>query len=304
MRQTQVLVLVLGLAFLGLFNASARADCTLPHQLTNGQVADATQVMANYDALVNCLSSQASNGSANAIQLSNGSGGFQSVGPLADGQVVVGATGAAPQAATLSAGPGISIANGPGSVTISTVASGAGIVTDYGTFVGTAASTSGFAFKGVPIYPLNSATILGCNGLFAPVSGATYEAYLVQFDPATGVVSNVIASSGNVTLSGTSEGYYSFTFTSSASISAGNKYAILIGRTDAAGTYAFPIRSKSSGTTDLALVQSYNSFSFARISGAVRFSGTSISVGSTLDISTVGANAYGFSIGITGAPGP
>ena len=34
---------------------SARAQCALPYQLTNGQIADATQVMANYNALLTCL---------------------------------------------------------------------------------------------------------------------------------------------------------------------------------------------------------------------------------------------------------
>jgi hypothetical protein len=36
---------------------SARAQCTLPNNITNGQVADATAVMADFNALVTCLSS-------------------------------------------------------------------------------------------------------------------------------------------------------------------------------------------------------------------------------------------------------
>jgi hypothetical protein len=34
----------------------AAAQCTLPYNLTNGQTADATQVMANFNALLNCVS--------------------------------------------------------------------------------------------------------------------------------------------------------------------------------------------------------------------------------------------------------
>lgn len=34
---------------------TAFADCTVPHVLTNGQVADATQVMANFNAVAGCL---------------------------------------------------------------------------------------------------------------------------------------------------------------------------------------------------------------------------------------------------------
>lgn len=91
------------------------AQCVLPYQLTNGQTADATQVMANFNALVGCLGSQ---GATNSVQYNAGSGGFAGVGPLTDGQVVVGATGTAPQAQTLTPGAGIAITNAPGSITI------------------------------------------------------------------------------------------------------------------------------------------------------------------------------------------
>jgi hypothetical protein len=93
----------------------ARAQCVLPHTLTNGQPADATQVMANYNALLACLTP---GGSTNAIQYNAGSGNLGGVGPLADGQLIIGSTGSAPQAQTLTAGVGIAITNAPGNVTI------------------------------------------------------------------------------------------------------------------------------------------------------------------------------------------
>jgi hypothetical protein len=40
--------------FAGLGGA-AEAACTVPNQLTNGQVADATLVMANFNSLLSCL---------------------------------------------------------------------------------------------------------------------------------------------------------------------------------------------------------------------------------------------------------
>ena len=40
----------------------AGVSCTLPFVLTNGTIADATQVMANYNALVTCLGSAAAAG--------------------------------------------------------------------------------------------------------------------------------------------------------------------------------------------------------------------------------------------------
>jgi hypothetical protein len=94
---------------------AARAQCALPYTLTNTQPADATQVMANFNALVACLNL---GGATNALQYNAGSGVLGGVGPLGNGQLVIGSTGNAPQAATLAAGTGISITNGPGSISI------------------------------------------------------------------------------------------------------------------------------------------------------------------------------------------
>src|SRR5258708_4526662 len=93
---------------------AAQAQCTLPYMLANGQIADASQVMANFNALANCLSP---GGSTNSVQYKNGVtlGG---VAPLSNGQLIVGATGKAPQAQALSAGPGLSITTASGSITI------------------------------------------------------------------------------------------------------------------------------------------------------------------------------------------
>lgn len=120
MRRLTVLVSALGSAFLLLGENAAVAQCTLPYQLTNGQVADATQVMANFNALVSCLNAAAPGGSTNAIQYNAGSGAFGGVGPLTNGQLVIGSTGGAPQAQTLTAGSGIAITNSAGGITIAT----------------------------------------------------------------------------------------------------------------------------------------------------------------------------------------
>jgi len=56
MRQKFVaasLFIFLGLCVGGI--AKAQATCTLPNTLTNGQVADATQVMANFNAVIGCI---------------------------------------------------------------------------------------------------------------------------------------------------------------------------------------------------------------------------------------------------------
>ena len=106
-------------------DSGARAQCALPYQLTNGQTADATQVMANFNALATCLSNLPA-GATNSVQFNAGSGALGAVGPLTNGQIVIGATGGAPQAATLNAGSGISIAGGPGSITVSATGGGGG----------------------------------------------------------------------------------------------------------------------------------------------------------------------------------
>ena len=116
----------------------ARAQCVLPHNLTNGQPADAAQVMANYNAMLACLTP---GGSTNAIQYNAGSGNLGGVGPLLDGQLVIGSTGNAPQAQTLAAGTGIAITNGPGSVTIATTASASGLYRQVMSATPTSAST-------------------------------------------------------------------------------------------------------------------------------------------------------------------
>lgn len=105
--------------------AEAHAQCTLPHTIANGQAADASKLMANFNALVSCISP---GGATNAIQFNVGSGALAGVGPLTNGQLLIGSAGTSPQAQTLTAGSGIVVTNNPGSVAIaagaSTTASG------------------------------------------------------------------------------------------------------------------------------------------------------------------------------------
>lgn len=102
----------------------ALAACTVPNTITNGQVADASQVMANFNALQACSNAQAPAGSVNSVQYNADGVHFGASGPLTDGQLVIGSTGNPPQAATLTAGAGIAITNSSGAVTITAVGSG------------------------------------------------------------------------------------------------------------------------------------------------------------------------------------
>ncbi|NTF59473.1 hypothetical protein G6L12_30815 [Agrobacterium rhizogenes] len=97
---------------------AALADCALPTPLINGQTADATAVMDNMNAVAQCTDQVAPAGSTNALQYNGGSGSFAPVGPLTDGQIIIGATGNPPRAAALVAGPGIAILNQAGGIAI------------------------------------------------------------------------------------------------------------------------------------------------------------------------------------------
>jgi len=130
MRRTPSPALISGfvlLVFSGM--STVQAAITLPFQLANGQPVDATQVMANFNALAICLNNVAPGGAANAVQYNNGSGSLGGVSPLTNGQLLVGLTGGAPQAPALTAGSGIQITNGPGNITIAATggANGSGL---------------------------------------------------------------------------------------------------------------------------------------------------------------------------------
>lgn len=116
------------LSTFGFATLATAAACTLPYNITNGQTADASQVMANFNALLNCVNANGPAGQPNAVQYNAGSGSFGGAGPLGNGQLLIGSNGGPPQAATLNAGPGVTITNGPASITIG---AGTGSVSTY-----------------------------------------------------------------------------------------------------------------------------------------------------------------------------
>ena len=59
-----------------------------------------------------------------APQVGAASNGLSSIGPLTNGQILIGSTGANPVASSLSAGTGISITPGVGSITIASIGGG------------------------------------------------------------------------------------------------------------------------------------------------------------------------------------
>lgn len=141
MRQSEIFITIVAIACTVCGAENAHAACPpLPYELSNGQIADATKLMADLNALSDC---NAPGGSANSIQYNNGSGSLSGLGPLTDGQLAIGSTGGPPQASTLTAGPGITISNSPGTVTISS-AGGNNFQREFGPFAPPTASTFTF----------------------------------------------------------------------------------------------------------------------------------------------------------------
>lgn len=74
--------LILAATFVVILGGGAHAACTIPNTLTNGQTADATQVMGNFGSLKNCVDAAGSVGSGTAGQL----GYFDSSGNAISGK--------------------------------------------------------------------------------------------------------------------------------------------------------------------------------------------------------------------------
>ena len=69
---------------------------------------------------------------AHTIPIAEGSSNFNFLGPMMSGQTLIGSTGLDPVVANLTAGAGIMITNGPGSITIASTGAGMGIQAESG----------------------------------------------------------------------------------------------------------------------------------------------------------------------------
>ena len=166
----------------------AMADCTLPHQIVNGGVVDADPVMENFAALNTCFENMAPAGSQNAVQTKAPGGGFAAIGPLTDGQVIVGSAGHAPQATTLTAGSGITITNAGGSVTISAAGTPGGGGADWlnGSAVVTP-SAAGFTLQTSTSAPTGASLSTASRGMvLSATTAANNTAMVAETDVPSG----------------------------------------------------------------------------------------------------------------------
>ena len=113
---------LMAFAFLALDAGSTLAACTVPNAFLNGQTTDADTVMQNYEAIRDCADKAAPAGVDHSLQIKTTTGTLSGIS-LGDGQLVIGATGGAPLAATVTPGPGVVVVNGAGSIVISASAS-------------------------------------------------------------------------------------------------------------------------------------------------------------------------------------
>jgi hypothetical protein len=111
---------LLALAGSTVLNAAiALADCTVPNQIENGQAADAAPVNGNFTALGACVTAASPVGQPDSVQLKSSVGGFVGAAPLQNGQLLIGSTGGPPQAASITAGQGVTVQAAPGGITVS-----------------------------------------------------------------------------------------------------------------------------------------------------------------------------------------
>lgn len=112
--------------------AIAYSKLNLNASIVNADVANSAAIAYNKLNLANSIvdndinttaaiaRTKIANGAAHRLVINDASGTLSDFSALTNGQLVIGSTGLAPVAATLTAGSGISITNGAGSITVST----------------------------------------------------------------------------------------------------------------------------------------------------------------------------------------
>ncbi len=150
---------------------AALAACTLPHELSNGELGDARQMMANFNALVDCLAGIVPGGATDTVQYNSSTGGFAGAGPLTDGQIVGGSPAGALQVQNLAPGNGIAVTNTAGHIAISTSTRDGGLYSQVMSATPTAATTGLTNWLNQGSAVVNDSAVGIC--IDAPSSGAS-----------------------------------------------------------------------------------------------------------------------------------
>lgn len=141
-------------------------------------------------------------GASLSIQYNN-AGAFAGLGPLTNGQLVVGSTGVAPVAAALTAGASIAITNGAGSITVAQIAPATG-QTSMVNPTGTTSTTGVMAGLAGAITPAKSGNII-IFAWGAMANNTASRGAFAQIRYGTGA-----APANGVALTGTYPGFFAF----------------------------------------------------------------------------------------------
>lgn len=96
----------------------------VPPTLGNINLVGGNNITVAGNAGTSTLTASVTGTTDHAVQVGNATGSLTSLPVATNGQLVIGSTGVDPVVATLTAGTGVTITNGAGSITISTVADG------------------------------------------------------------------------------------------------------------------------------------------------------------------------------------
>ena len=141
-----------------------------------------------------------------AVLLGGATNAIASLGPLTDGQLVIGSTGVSPAASTLTAGTGITISNGAGTITISSSAAGFAWNSVAGTtqaiaegngYVNANAALTTFTLPATAVFGSIFAIVGQGAGLWTIAQNAGQTLILGSLASTTGVGGSVAATNAN-----------------------------------------------------------------------------------------------------------
>lgn len=103
-------------------------------------------------------------------------------------------------------------------------------------FVDTGTSTSSYAFKGSKFTVLEDIDVLAAKGSFTAINGATYRMVICELNGSNQITA--VQASDDIVADDNAR--WPRTFPLTATMEAGNTYAVMMGRTDGSGSYALP----------------------------------------------------------------
>lgn len=252
------LVLIAGILVPGV----SYAACTMPNNLTNGQVTDATKVMGNFSAMSICLDNNGSvnSGAAGQVGVYDTSGNDISGKSLSD---IIDGSISSTQGTILYRGSSGWQALPPGTTNYVLSTNGAGADPSwipqgggsggggkFQAFPGGATNYSvGAAASADAITVTNTIAVSDLAALFSPVTGGTYKMGLAGWDPATRKITSTPVYTGSETVATGGTGTaVNFTFTTPVALTAG-KYVVMLIRTDGTPTTSMGLIYGGSGST-------------------------------------------------------